>query len=154
MKCPETTVNRAIFIPHCTMKCLIAVNPNGAACFVSDLGSISDVDIFEQCGILQHVNLKDSFLVDNGFTVQHLLLPKQATIFIPPFLGKREKFTKEEVMLTKRIAKARIHIERFNERLKKFRLLDRIIPLSLVPLASQLVYVGCMLINFQEFLCK
>ena len=33
----------------CTMKCLIAVNPNGAACFVSDLfeGSISDVDIFE-----------------------------------------------------------------------------------------------------------
>ena len=153
MKCPETTVNRAIFIPHCTMKCLIAVNPNGAA-FVSDLGSISDVDIFEQCGILQHVNLKDSFLVDKGFTVQHLLLPKQATIFIPPFLGKREKFTKEEVMLTKRIAKARIHIERFNERLKKFRLLDRTIPLSLVPLASQLVYVGCMLINFQEFLCK
>ena len=53
------------------MKCLIAVNPNGAACFVSDLfeGSISDVDIFEQCGILQHVNLKDSFLVDKEFTV-------------------------------------------------------------------------------------
>ena len=141
---------------HCTMKCLIAVNPNGAACFVSDLyeGSISDINIFEQCGILQHVNYKDSFLVDKGFTVQHLLLRKQATIFIPPFLGKREKFTKEEVILTKRIAKARIHVERFNERLKKFRLLDRIIPLSLVPMASQLVFVGSMLVNFQEFLCK
>ena len=63
---------------HCTMKCLIAVNPNGAACFVSDLfeGSISDVELFQQCGILQHVNCKDSFLVDKGFTVQHLLLPK------------------------------------------------------------------------------
>ena len=50
---------------NCTMKCLIAANPNGAACFVSDLfeGSISDVDIFEQCGTLQHVNLKDPFLV-------------------------------------------------------------------------------------------
>ena len=57
-------------------------------------------------------------------------------------------------MLTKRIAKAQIHIERFNERLKKFRLLDRITPLSLVPPASKLVYVGCMLVNFQEFLCK
>ena len=81
------------------MKCLIAVNSNGAACFVSDLfeGSISDV-IFEHCGVLQHVNLKDSFLLDKGFTVQHLLMPKQATIFIPPFLGKCEKFTKEEVM--------------------------------------------------------
>ena len=86
--------------------------------------------------------------------MRHLLLPKQATIFIPPFLGKREKFTKEEVMLTKRIAKARMHVERFNERLKKFSLLNRIIPLSLVPLASQLVYVGGMLVNFQEFLCK
>ena len=54
---------------HCTMKCLIAVNLNRAACFVSDLleGSISDVDFFEQCGILQHGNLKDSFLVDTIF---------------------------------------------------------------------------------------
>ena len=36
---------------HGAMKCLIAVNPNGAACFMSDLfeGSISDVDIFDQC---------------------------------------------------------------------------------------------------------
>lgn len=141
---------------HCTMKCLIAVNPFGAACFVSDLfeGSISDVEIFDESGILQHVNIKDSFLVDKGFTVQHLLLRKQATIYIPPFLGGRTKFTKEEVMMTKRIAKARIHVERFNERLKKFRLLDRIIPLSLIPIASQLVFVGSMLVNFQECLCK
>ncbi|XP_066917504.1 uncharacterized protein [Clytia hemisphaerica] len=141
---------------HCTMKCMIAVNPNGAACFVSDLfeGSTTDVDLFERSGILQHVNYKDSFLVDKGFTVQHLLLSKQATIFIPPFLGKREKFTKEEIILTKRIAKARIHVERFNEPLKKFRLIDRIIPLSLAHMASQLVFVGCMLVNFQEFLCK
>ena len=141
---------------NCTMKCLIAVNPNGAACFVSDLfeGSINDVEIFQQCGFLQHVNFQDSFLVDKGFTVQHLLLPKQATIYIPPFLGKREKFTKEEVLLCKRIAKARIHVERFNERLKRFRLLDRVIPLTLAPIASQLVYVGSMLVNFQELLCK
>ncbi|XP_066920117.1 uncharacterized protein [Clytia hemisphaerica] len=132
---------------NCTMKCLIAVNPNGAACFVSDLfeGSINDVEIFQRCGILQHVSFQDSFLVDKGFTVQHLLLPKQATNYIPPFLGQREKFTKEEVLLCKRIAKARIHVERFNERLKRFRL---------APLASQLVYVGSMLVNFQEFLCK
>ncbi|XP_066928361.1 uncharacterized protein [Clytia hemisphaerica] len=141
---------------NCTMKCLIAVNPNGAACFVSDLfeGSINDVEIFQRCGFLQHVNFQDSFLVDKGFTVQHLLLPKQATIYIPPFLGQREKFTKEEVLLCKRIAKARIHVERFNERLKRFRLLDRVIPLTLAPMASQLVYVGSMLVNFQEFLCK
>ena len=141
---------------HTTMKCLIAVNPNGAACFVSDLyeGSIDDVTIFKRCGILNHINPGDSLLVDKGFTIQDLLLPIQATIHIPPFLGKRDAFTKEEVMLTKRIAKARIHVERFNERLKKFRLLDRVIPLVLSPMASQLVYVASCLVNFQECLCK
>ena len=141
---------------HCTMKCFIAVNPNGAACFISDLyeGSVSDVDIFQQCGIMEHINPNDSFLVDKGFTIQHLLVSKQATKFIPPFSGKQEKFTKEEVLLTKRIARAQIHVERFNERLKRFRLPDRKIPLSLLPIASQVVYVGCCLVNFQDVLCK
>ena len=140
---------------HCTMKCLIAVNPNGAACFIFDLyaGSISDVDILDQCGILQQINLCDTLLVDKGFMIQHLLLTKQATIFIPPFLGKRDAFTEEEVMLTKRIAKARIHVERFNERLKKFRILYRVIPLNLRPIAFPMVYVASCLVNFQECLC-
>ena len=85
------------------MKCLIALNPNGAACFISDLfeGSINDVDIFDQCGILQQINPGDALLADKGFTKQHFLLTKQATIFIPFFLGKRDAFTKEEVMLPK-----------------------------------------------------
>ena len=106
---------------NCTIKCLITVNRNRAACFISDLyeGSITGVDIFDQCEILQQINLSDASLVDKGLTIQHLLLKKQATIFIPPFLGERDTFTNEEVMLIKRIAKARIHVERFNERLNK-----------------------------------
>ena len=78
------------------MKCLIA------ACFISDLfeGSISDVDIFDQCGIIHQINPGDALLADKRFTIQHLLLTKQATTFIPLFLGKRDAFTKEEVMLT------------------------------------------------------
>ena len=136
------------------MKCLIAVNSNGAACFISDLyeGSIDDVTLSSQCGILKYINTADSLLVDKGFTVQDLLSPRQGTVFIPPFLGKRATFTKEEILLTKRIAKARIYVERFNERLKKFRLLDKTIPLTLVPIASQLVYVAACLVNFQDYL--
>ena len=141
---------------HNTMKCLIAVTPNGAACFISDLfeGSIDDVTLFERCGILEHINPGDALLVDKGFTIQDILLKKQATIFIPPFLGKRSAFTKEEELLTKRIAQARIHVERFNERLKKFRLISNVIPLNLASLASQLVYVACCLVNFQPCLSK
>ena len=139
---------------HTTFKCLIAVNPNGAASFVSDLyeGAISDVNMFEKCGVLNHIDPGDALLVDKGSPVQSLLLPKKATIFIPPFLGSRESFTKEEVIITKRIARARIHVERFNERLKQYRLINGTIPLSLAPIASQLVYVCSCLVNFQQCL--
>ena len=50
---------------NCTVKCFIAVNPNGAVCFMPDLfhGSISDVHIFDQCGILQQINPGDDLLL-------------------------------------------------------------------------------------------
>ena len=136
------------------MKALIAVTPKGAACFISDLyeGSVSDVDIFEKCGIIKHIEPGDVLLVDKGFTVQDLLLSQQATVKILAFLGKRDSITAEE-MSTWQIAKARIHVERFNERLKKFKLVGRIIPLSLNPVASQMVYVACCLVDFQSSLC-
>lgn len=109
---------------------MIAVNPFGAACFISNLyeGSINDKDVFADSGFLDHVNPGDSFLVDKGFNIHEKLLSKGVTIFISSYLGKREKFTKEEVLQTKCIAKARIHVERFNKGLKKIRLLDRVIP--------------------------
>ena len=118
---------------HTTMKCLIAVNPNEAACFISDLfeGSIDDVTLFNQCGIMNYISYDDSLLVDIGFILRDLVLAQLARVFIPPFLGKQDSFTKEEVILTKKYREACIHVERFNERLKKFRLLDRTIPLCI-----------------------
>ena len=141
---------------HNTYKALIAVTPKGAACFVSDLfeGSVTDVEICEKCGILNHIEPGDVLLVDKGFTVQDQLISRQATIKVPAFLGKRDSLTREEEMSTRRIAKARIHVERFNERLKKFRLISRVIPLSLGHIATQMVYVCCCLVNFQPSLCK
>ena len=59
-----------------TMKCLIAANPNGAACFIFDVfeGSIDDVTLFNQCGISNYINSGDSVLVDKGFTMQDVVL--------------------------------------------------------------------------------
>ena len=53
------------------------------------LYQIDDVTIFGQCSIMDHVNEGDAFLVDRGFTIQDILLRKQATIFIPLFLKGR-----------------------------------------------------------------
>ena len=53
-----------------TFKYLIAVTPNGGACFVSDLfeGDIDDVQIFKDCGILKYLNPGDVVMADRGFT--------------------------------------------------------------------------------------
>ena len=73
---------------------------------------------------------------------------------IPSFLKGRKTLSAAEEMETRRIAKARIHVERFNECLKQFKLVGRKKPLSLVPLATQMVVVASCLVNFQNTLCK
>ena len=85
--------------------------------------------------------------------MQDQLLLRQATIKIPAFLGKRDNHTKEEEMTTKRIANARIHVGRYNDRLKKFGLLSKTIPLSLSPVVSQMVYLAYSLVSFQSIIC-
>ena len=139
-----------------TFKCLIAITPNGGACFVSDLyeGDIDDVQLFKKCGILKHINPGDIVMADRGFTVQHLLNPLHAQLKIPSFLKGRANLSAAEEIETRKIAKARIHVERFNERLKQFRLIGRKIPLSLAPIATQMVVVASGLVNFQNVLCN
>ena len=141
---------------HHTYKCLIAVAPNGSIVYVSDLyeGSISDRAIVEKSGFLDTINSGDLVLADRGFTIEDLLMKRHTTLNIPLFLGKRTKFTAQEELKTRRIAKARIHVERVIERVKKFKLLSGNIPLSIAPITNQLVFVACCLVNFQEPLVK
>ena len=139
-----------------TFKCLIAVTPNGGACFVSDLfeGDADDVQIFRECGIMKYLEPFDLVLADRGFTVKELLNPLQVELKIPSFLKGRKSLNAAEELETHRIAKARIHVERFNQCLKQFKLIGRKIPLSIAPLATQMVVVAACLVNFQDTLCK
>jgi len=115
---------------------------------------IPDAEILEESGILKHIEPHDVILADRGFTVQHLLNPLLAQINIPAFLKGRKSLSVAEELSTRKIAKARIHVERFNQRLKQFKLVGRTIPLSLAPLATQMVVVACGLVKFHEVLCK
>ena len=116
--------------------------------------TFDDVKIFEESGIMKHLRQKDLVLTDRRFTVQHLLNPLQAEVKIPSFLKGRQHLCIAEELSTRKIAKARILVERFNQRLKQFALVGRKIPLSLSPLATQMVVVACGLVNVQSNLCK
>ena len=137
-------------MPDCS-----TVTPNGEACFISDLfeGDI-DVRIFEESGTMRHLKPYDLVLADRGFTVRELLNPLQVELKIPAFLKGRKSLSSAEELETRRIAKAKIHVERFNERLKRFKLVGRKMPLSIVPEATQMVVVAGCLVNFQDLLCN
>ena len=119
--------------------------------FVSDAyeGAISEREIVIKSGFLDYIEAGDKVLADRGFTIQDLLAERDATLVIPPFMRNKDHLSEEEVIMTKILSKARIHIERSNERIKNFEILNHKIPASLLPLLSQLVFVVCCLVNFQ-----
>ena len=63
-------------------------------------------------------------------------------------------FTRSEVYKGKRIARARIHVERVMGRLKEFRLLKNILPLTMIDLCDQIWIIAGAIVNMQPPLIK
>jgi len=94
----------------------------------------------------------DLILADKGFTI-HDQLPAAVHLNIPPFLVGKQQFTAEEVKLSYKIARARIRVERANERIKNFDVLQHI-PAAYRPLSTKIFQVCCSLVNLQSPLLK
>ena len=60
--------------------------------------------------------------------------PKGVHLIIPSFKRKRKQLSKSEVQQSRDIANHRIHIEREMERIKNFRILQSIMPIT-IPLS-------------------
>ena len=140
---------------HHTFKVLVGLSPTGALCFLSEgfEGAKSDKEVFLESGIMDCLNTGDLVMADRGFTIDSELSEIGVKLNIPPFLHGREKLTPEEEVKTKQIAKCRIHVERIIERIKKYRILKGVLPHSLGPLFSQIVFVVGCLVNFEKPIC-
>ena len=141
---------------HATMKGCVGIAPTGGITYCSDMyeGSISDKEIIKKCGFLDKLNPGDLVIADRGFDIKDLLQTRKVHLNIPPFLMNRVRLTAQEEILTKRIARVRIHVERAIERMKKFKIIGRTLPLCLKPVVSQIVHVITFLVNYQEPLVK
>jgi len=107
---------------HDTFKALIGVSTTGAVVFVSKLwpGCTSDVEITRCSGLYDQLEKGDAVMVDKGFIhIQPDLRPKGVKLYCPPF-NTKVQFSKTEVEMTRRIASARIHVERKMEQIKNF----------------------------------
>ena len=136
---------------HMTYKSLIGISPAGVVTFVSDLysGSISDKQITKLSGLVNLCEEGDAIIADKGFLISDLTTPKGVNLIIPPFKRKRLQLSKREVIETRKIANLRIHVERQMERIKNFRILQGIMPITMAAQSSKIWKICVRLTNLQ-----
>lgn len=134
-----------------TVKYMIAIDELGLIIFCSEAygGSASDRMIFEECGIMNHLQENDCVLADRGFTISDILENKKVILNIPPFMNGRDRLPPSEAVLTRVMAQRRIHVERVIGLTKKFRML-KFFKASMLPHASKIIFVINMLCNFKN----
>lgn len=138
-----------------TLKYLISATPDGLINFISCGygGRASDVAILEDCGYLDVLPENSVVMADRGFKqIEGLLRKKNCTLVRPPSVTSDSKMTEDEVVLTKRIASVRIHIERVIKRIRDFKLLSphSTVNSELVQKIDSAIEVACAIINLQK----
>jgi hypothetical protein len=136
---------------HMTYKALIGISPAGVVTFVSDLygGSVSDKQITYLSELVNLCEIGDAIMADKGFHISDMTTPKGIELIIPPFKKKNKQFSRREVKHTQEIANLRIHVERQMERIKNFKILQGVMPITMSYQASKIWKLCVRLTNLQ-----
>ena len=69
-------------------------------------------------------------MVDCGFDIESEL-PAGVSLNIPPFLNGKDQLTLGEETTTRKIASVRVHVERAISRIKNYRILHQVLPITM-----------------------
>lgn len=133
-----------------TVKFMTGVSPAGTITFISNAygGRASDKLIFEESNIINLLDAnKDSIMVDKGFLIDDICAMFKINLIRPPFLRNKKQLSAEEALINQQIASARVHIERSNQRLKIFNILNGKLQWSLVPKIDEIFTIICGITN-------
>ena len=118
-------------------------------------GAASDKQCVMDSGFLDFIERGNVVIADRGFqNLKEEFLKKGATLITPPSMKGKEALSLEDEFKTRSIARARIHIERYNQRVKIFQYLSGIIPEHKFKLLNQAIYVCCHLANFSPIMVE
>ena len=137
--CRSQSITFSSYKNHNTAKGLIGISPNGYPSFVSNLyaGRTSDKKITRDCGILNLLEPGDECMADRGFDIESDM-PNGVFLNIPPFLDGQPQLSAEDEAKTRKIASVRVHVERAIARIKNYRILQQVIPLTLADNLDQI----------------
>lgn len=136
---------------HNTMKAFTAIAPNGYIMFISRCygGRTSDNFITRDCGFYKYLLPGDEVMADRGFTIAEDLEFIKVKLNIPAFTRGKDQLDEEDVTKTRRIATVRIEVERVIGKLKNFRILKEILPLTFAKKVDKIMTVCGALCNLQ-----
>uniref|UniRef100_A0A3Q4M4T0 Uncharacterized LOC102788550 n=1 Tax=Neolamprologus brichardi TaxID=32507 RepID=A0A3Q4M4T0_NEOBR len=139
-----------------TVKYLVAVAPSGLIMFVSAAygSQCSDKFITMDSGMLTYLKPGDEVMTGGDLTLKDLLFEREVGLVIPSFTKKHGQLTKEQVTDTRRIANVRIHVERAIRRLKVYKILSQIVPISMAPKIDKILRICAALVNLREDLIR
>ena len=104
-------------------------------------------------GILEAIRPGDCVMADKGFNIQDLLAIRDARLIAPPIMAKNNVSAYASTA-TRRIATGRVHVERIIRKLKCYRILQGVIPLTVKGYVTSIVKVCAALVNLQPSLIK
>ena len=141
---------------HNAFKFLIAVSPAGYIMFLSEAygGRTTDKHICQDSPFYNLLEPGDEVMADRGFQIKEDLLYHRCTLSVPPGARVKSQFSTDQCTMTKEIANLRIHVERAINRLKTFRILKTTFPLTMLPLADDIVRVCAVICNIQRPLIR
>jgi len=133
-----------------TFKVLVGICPTGAITYISDCfeGAISDRELVKASDFLEFIIPNETVMADRGFFIRDFLQEWGADLIISPFLSGRQKLSSRGNS-DKADSKSPYSRGKAIERMKKFRIIGRLCPLSLRPLMSHIVFVVACLVNYQ-----
>ena len=153
--------NKAIYShykSYNTFKYLVGISPHPAVVYVSRAwgGRASDKHITSHSqDLIDALKPGEQVMVDRGFAIESILLPRSVELVIPDFKGQcRSQLTEIEGKMSEKIAEARIHVERAMQRIKMYHILGNEFKLSMAHLADQIFTVCAFLVNFQTSFLK
>ena len=86
-------------------------------------------------------------MADRGFKIQDELAFYQCSLAIPPSKHTNFQMTQAAVKETSKIANVRIYVEQAIKRIKEFRILQHVIPVSILPIVDDIVLICGALCN-------
>ena len=135
---------------------MIGITPKGAVSYISDCygGSASDRLIIQESSLYRDASKLfergDSIMADKGILVQDLFAPFDVAINTPTLLKGRARLHETERLNDFTISSKRIHVEKVIGYAKTYKILQGVIPYSLLPLANKIVFICFMLVNFRK----